>query len=297
MPSFEFRYNPKFKAILSLFLLVGTRAESASGQITLSKPDTALTQRHKHLFNHRDAVIAGAMVVTTIALFPVDKRIAAALQDSTTQANQFFKVSSKGLQSFASPGAFIIGGGLYAVGRLANIPRVADLGWHGTEAVLVGTGIGYVLKGVMGRSRPFVSSGTTPHDFDWGRGFKDPNWQSFPSGHATTAFAAAAAVTDETTVWWPRSTWIIGPVMYTGATLVGLSRMYNNLHWASDVAMGALIGTFSGKKVVMWSHDNPNNFLDRALLGTHVTPAPGGGVNLGWVLPTDGLNLFAVSNR
>jgi membrane-associated phospholipid phosphatase len=297
MPSFEFRFHPTVKAVLSLCLLAGARPELVHAQSSLSKPDTAVTQRHKHLFNHRDAIIAGGMVVTTFALFPLDRRIAHALQDSTTQANQFFKVSSRGLQSFASPGAFVIGGGLYAVGRLANIPRVADLGWHGTEAVIVGTGIGYVLKGIMGRSRPFVSNDTTPRDFDWGRGFKNGDWTSFPSGHATTAFAAAAAVTDETTMWWPHSTWIIGPVMYTGATLVGLSRMYNNLHWASDVAMGALIGTFSGKKVVLWAHDNPNNFLDRMLLKATVAPAPAGGVNVGWVLPTDGLNLFAVSSH
>lgn len=266
----------------------------AGAQITLSKPDTAVTQRHKHLFNHQDLIIAGAMTVTTFALFPVDKRLATELQDSTTQANKFFKSSSKGLEAFASPGAFIIGGSLYVVGRVGKMPRLADLGWHGTEAVLVGDGISYLLKGTMGRSRPFVSNGTIPRDFDWGRGFKSTDWQSFPSGHSTTAFAAAAAVTDETSIWWPRSTWYIGPVMYAGATLVGLSRMYHNKHWASDVALGALIGTFSGKKVVMASHDNPNNFLDRTLLGTHVSNGAEGTVKVGWVLPIDGTH--AVGN-
>lgn len=272
---------------LSLFTL--TMGPFAAGaQLTLSKPDTALTQRHKHLFNHRDLIIASAMTATTFALFPVDKRIAARLQDSSTQANKFFSKSAKGAELIASPGAYFIGSGLYLVGKFGNMPRIADLGWHGTEAVLVGDGIGYLLKGIMGRSRPFVSNGMIPRDFDWGRGFKSSDWQSFPSGHATTAFAAAAAVTDETSIWWPRSTWIIGPVMYGGATLVGLSRMYHNKHWASDVALGALIGTFSGKKVVMASHDNPNNFLDRTLLGTHVSNGASGTVKIGWLLPMDG---------
>ncbi len=261
---------------------------TARAQLTLSKPDTAVTQRHKHLFNGRDLIIAGAMTVTTFALFPVDKQIAARLQDSSTQANQFLSKSAKGVEMIASPGAYFIGGGLYVVGKLGNMPRIADLGWHGTEAVLVGDGIAFMLKGIMGRSRPFVSNGAIPRDFDWGRGFKSSDWQSFPSGHSTTAFAAAAAVTDETSIWWPRSTWIIGPVMYGGATLVGLSRMYHNKHWASDVALGALIGTFSGKKVVMASHDNPNNVLDRMLLGTHVSNGASGTVKIGWLLPLDG---------
>ena len=285
----SFAYRRAITASMMLSLLGAALPTGATrAQITLSKPDTAVTQHHKHLFNHRDLIIAGAMTATTFALFPVDKRIASELQDSTTQANRFFKQSSKGLEVFASPGAFIIGGSMYLVGRLGNMPRVADLGWHGTEAVLIGDGITFILKGSLGRSRPFVSNGAIPRDFDLGRGFKDSEWQSFPSGHTTTAFAAAAAVTDETTIWWPRSTWVVGPVMYTGATLVGLSRMYHNKHWASDVALGALIGTFSGKKVVLASHDNPNNFLDRILLGTHASNGAEGTVKIGWVLPTDG---------
>jgi membrane-associated phospholipid phosphatase len=127
-----------------------------------------------------------------------------------------------------------------------------------------------------------VTGTSTPHDFDFGRGFKSGDWRSFPSGHTTTAFAAASAVTDETTLWWPRSTWIVGPLMYGGATMVGLSRMYHNRHWASDVAVGALIGTFSGKKIVLATHSNPTNRLDRWLLGTRVTPSQYGTLNIGW---------------
>ena len=44
----------------------------------------------------------------------------------------------------------------------------------GYEAVLIGEGIGYILKGSLGRSRPFVSNDAIPHDFDLGRGF---NWR------------------------------------------------------------------------------------------------------------------------
>jgi membrane-associated phospholipid phosphatase len=137
------------------------------------------------------------------------------------------------------------------------------------------------MKGVLGRARPFVEI-DDPDNFKIGRGFGRQQWRSFPSGHATTAFAAAAAVTDETTLWWPESTWIVGPIMYGGATLVAVSRMYNNRHWASDVAVGALIGTFAGKKAVLASHSNPGNMIDRAMLGTFVAPAEFGAVRIGW---------------
>src|ERR1051325_3694707 len=271
---------------LGLVLVVGG-SDSSAAQIALSHPDSTLPQKHRHLFHRQDAYLAGGMTVAMFALFPVDKRLAQELQDSSTQANRFLNNSAKGVELIASPGAYYIGGGLYLVGRLGNMPRIADLGWHGTEAVLFGEGLGYLLKGAMGRARPFLTADTIPRDFDWGRGFKDGNWRSFPSGHTTTAFAAAAAVTDETTVWWPNSTWIIGPAMYGGATLVGLSLMYHNKHWASDVALGAIIGTFSGKKVVLWSHDNPNNALDRVMLGARVGKGSSGRMNFGFVLPLD----------
>ena len=72
--------------------------------------------------------------------------------------------------------------------------------------------------------------------------------------------------------------------MYGGATLVGLSRMYNNAHWASDVALGAAIGTFSGIKVVRYSHGHSNNIIDRTLLGVSVLQAPDGQAAVGWSL-------------
>jgi membrane-associated phospholipid phosphatase len=165
---------------------------------------------------------------------------------------------------------------LYVAGRLGKWDRVADLGWHGTEAVLLAEGTTYVLKGIAGRTRPFISNGTDADFFALGRGFQSGNSASFPSGHTTTAFAAAAAVTNETTRWWPRSTWYVGPLMYAGATAVGLSRMYHNRHWASDVVLGAAIGTFSGRKVVQYAHGHPGNLFDRFMLHTSLVPSADG---------------------
>ena len=70
--------------------------------------------------------------------------------------------------------------------------------------------------------------------------------------------------------------------MYGGATLVGASRIYNNAHWASDVALGAAIGTFTGLKVVRYSHQHPDNPIDRLLLGFQATPSRVSGA---WSVP------------
>jgi membrane-associated phospholipid phosphatase len=240
---------------------------------------------HKTLFTWRDAALAGGFTVLTVAMFPVDRHIAGQLQNPNTQANRFFDNSATGVELITSPGAFIIGGGMYAIGRWGGHPNLADLGWHGTEAVLLASAVTGILKGTLGRARPFVVSDTNPHDFRFGGGFTSSDRQSFPSGHTTTAFAAAAAVTSEMRRLHPQAVWYVGPVLYGGATLVGLSRMYHNKHWASDVVLGAAIGTFGGLKVVRYSHTHPDNKLDRFMLHTSLVALPNGQLGVAISLP------------
>lgn len=273
-------------ALASLHVAAAGAQESKlpDGRTTVPR-DTANLKAHQTLFTYRDALLAAGFVGLTVAMFPLDKHIAESLQDEDLQANRFFSHSATGVELITSPGAFVIGGGLYAVGKLGGYKDVADLGWHGTEALLLASATTNLLKGIAGRSRPNVTADTNPHDFHFGwgfgggkypPGFRNSDYTSFPSGHTTTAFAAAAAVTSETRRMWPKSVWFVAPAMYGGATLVGLSRMYHNRHWASDVVLGAAIGTFSGLKVVRYSHYHPDNRLDRLLLGASIAPLPGG---------------------
>ena len=262
--------------------VVAIRPSLVAAQEVKDPRDTTHSQKQAPFFIAKDAYLAVGFVAGTALMIPLDRHIATKLRDSSTQANRFFKNASTGVEVIASPGAYVIGGGLYAVGMLARKDRIADLGWHGTEAVLFAQGVTYVLKGIVGRERPFLSNGHDADNFSFGRGFSSGDWTSFPSGHTSTAFAAASAVTNETTRWWPRSTWIVGPLMYGGATAVGLSRMYHSRHWGSDVVLGAAIGTFSGRKVVQYAHGHPGNRIDRFMLRTKVVPAPDGSVKVGW---------------
>ena len=148
-----------------------------------------------------------------------------------------------------------------------------------------------LLKGLAGRQRPFLDE-RDADEFKFGRGFGDGSMASFPSGHATASFAAAAAITAEINHSSRRAALIAGPLLFGGATLVGLSRIYDDKHWASDVVMGAGIGTLSGLAVTRYAFVHPNGRLER-WLGIAV-PAVGagasGGLTLTWHVARGGSN-------
>lgn len=240
------------------------------------------THGAKTLFTYRDALLAAGFAGLTVAMFPLDKSVARRLQNPHVQANQFFNNASTDLRLMADPGGTIIAISTYGIGRLGKWRTVADFGLHATEALAASGLTTVILRGVAGRSRPFVVNDSAPRDFRFGRGFRQHDFQSFPSGHATSAFALASTVTSESQHWWPRSTWIVGPLMYGAATLSGFGRMYNDRHWASDIVSGAAIGTFAGIKVVRYSHGHPSNFIDRFFLGSSVGVGPSGEAEIGF---------------
>jgi len=99
----------------------------------------------------------------------------------------------------------------------------------GAESLVVNQGV----KRLFGRIRPTESG-------DPRFPVRRPSTSSFPSGHASAAFFAAALLTAAT----GRR---MAPVWYSTAAVVAVSRAYVRIHHPSDVVAGAAVGVVLGR--------------------------------------------------
>ncbi|MBC7894693.1 MAG: phosphatase PAP2 family protein [Cytophagaceae bacterium] len=157
------------------------------------------------------------------------------------------------VNGLGSPGAVLISAGVFAAGKLAGRPGFEDAGWHATQSVLLAGGVTSALKFAVGRARPLDVEGSDGDEFSPFRGHRE-EWSSMPSGHTTVAFAAASAFSAELGRSHPKAARWVRPLLYAGAAAVGISRVVDERHWASDVIVGAGVGTFVGRRLVGFSH-------------------------------------------
>ena len=224
------------------------------------------------LFTHRDAVAVGLATALTFAVTTLDRPIAESISDpgGWIQQNGFLGARAKNFNVVNEQSLTLAGLALYGVGRLSRSPTMADMSFHVAEAVATASIISQIIRLPVGRERPIVNgnSGSRPFVFKPFKGLTSRDYRAFPSIHSSSGFAAAAVLSGEVARRWPEARWYASPVFYALAATPGLSRMYMNQHWASDVFMGAFIGVVTGQKILRYNHSiNPQNRVNRFFLG------------------------------
>lgn len=99
--------------------------------------------------------------------------------------------------------------------------------------VALSAAITHLLKGTIGRARPFLERGVAEYSPMTLSG----EYASFPSGHTSYAFCVATIFF----IYWPRTRW---PILIW-APAVAFERILTDKHFLSDVLGGAAIGVFS----------------------------------------------------
>ena len=219
---------------------------------------------------------AFGVLAATAATMPFDRRIAATMAAGTPGPLKHLDPVVAALPFVTRPGVFLLGATAYTIGLFTDNTALARGSVHSMEAVLLAAGAAGFLKVTIGRNDPAAAGDSVPGDYQLGGGFQRSSRRSLPSGHTAIAFAAAAAVTAEVNHWSPRVAWGVGPALYGSAILVGLSRVVENRHWASDVIAGAGVGFVSAQVVEHLTAAHPRNPVDRFLSGLRVVPGPDG---------------------
>jgi len=194
----------------------------------------------KHIPRRNSVYWLAGGIAAAYAIHPADKTLNARLLG---HSNPFVLGDYIG-------SAFTIGAAgmaAYTVGRMSNSPRAEHLGMDEVEGVLLAEGISEGMKQIVRRKRPVPPSGKLHSGF------------SMPSGHATISFTAA-------TILQQHLGYKAGIPTYLVASYVAMSRLHDNVHWASDVVMGAATGVIIGRSVT-W---HGRNFYGQ------LQPEPGG---------------------
>jgi membrane-associated phospholipid phosphatase len=138
--------------------------------------------------------------------------------------------------------ALIVAGGLHHFHVLEDdVTLLINYSIAFIVALVVGSAVLHVIKLVLGRRRP-------RDDMEMGLyGFMplafNPDYNSFPSGHALTICCVAVIFTCVWPLWWP--------LWFAVAALLAVTRALLTAHFLSDVLIGAGIGLIAAREVLL----------------------------------------------
>lgn len=185
----------------------------------------------------RDFLSLSAVLGAGLLLYSVDQDIQQWAQDhrSSSSEDSFKAIGHLG------NGIVLIGlmTALYVSGEVSDSNSLRKTALLSLESWLTSGIIVRGIKSVAGRARPWT--GESSHSF---HPFSTRSrFASFPSGHASSAFAVATVIADQSKKVY------IDILAYSLATMAAFSRVHLDKHWASDILVGSAIGYFVAKKI------------------------------------------------
>ena len=240
------------KPLAGLPKIAGTRIKRTFA--TLAQWMAVVARPPRHALP-RPPAIAGIVVVIGLAVVVASMfQFDTAASDWARRRPQWLLDAFEQITNFGLAGWFLVPFGIVLIGLAAMVSSALSRPSQGTLAALAARfgflflAIGApglfdtVVKRLIGRARPYVGGHDDPFSyvlFVW-----RPEYAAMPSGHATTAAAAAIAIG----AIWPRAR----VAMWLYALVIMFSRVVILAHHPSDVIAGALVGAIGALLVRRW---------------------------------------------
>jgi membrane-associated phospholipid phosphatase len=159
--------------------------------------------------------------------------------DQSSFKDHFFKADAQSVViiNIATPVS------IFTAGLIKHDKKLQEDALFMAGSYIISTIISQGLKAVVQRNRPFVEYPSLFTDRYGESGY------SFPSAHTSASFCTATSLS----LYFPK--WYVIAPSYLWAASVGWARMYQGVHYPSDVLAGAVIGAGSawlGYKAQQW---------------------------------------------
>lgn len=207
------------------------------------------------------ALWLGAGTLTTAGLFALDDDLDRAVRN-LKRDHEWINTANPIITELGGTYGLVGLGAFAGYSLLAGDAKARETSLMAVEAFALSGLWVQVAKSLAGRERPYISynyshkAGGEWHGplAQWTDGKHLPSsaYSSFPSGHTTTAFALATVFAEQYS-----DSPLVPIIAYTTASLVGISRMIENRHWASDVFVGACLGHLCAKQITSHSTTAP----------------------------------------
>ena len=221
------------KKLLVLLLFTNWSAISAQNKYDLpqlwNESKTFLEQPAR--WNGIDWLKLGVISASTFLISQSDQFFRDAILKDQSFTNsvpeQIGRFWGRGYANLLVAGAF----GLHGIIEGNNTSK--KLGFEIVQAAIYSGAVTQFLKLALGRARPYTNEGKSSfHPFYF---FKD-GYKSFPSGDVTLAFSLSTVLSKNI------NNDVLKILVYVPALITMASRMYRDMHWASDVFFGAVVG-------------------------------------------------------
>ncbi len=170
-----------------------------------------------------DALVAGGIAATTLGIYAFDEQITEEFLDHKSSVPQI--LLDYGYYAGAPQNNYGLSGAVYLTGLFTKNEKLRRTGVLLISSATATGFLQQLTKSATGRARPGAGLG---------KNFFKPfggsaSYRSFPSGHAVLTFTNAHVIAKQF-----KNPWVKAGI-YTVGVIPGLSRVYGENHWASDV--------------------------------------------------------------